>query len=68
MIAARLSILFLLTSMAIDAAQSDQGWTGAGIKNGVTLAFRDDQRLDARQVRAVAELPHAPGRDYSGSV
>ena len=61
MIAARLSILFLLTSMAIDAAQSDQAWTGAGIKNGVTLAFRDDPQLNARQVRAVAELPHAPG-------
>ncbi len=61
MIAARLSILILLTSMAIEAAQSDQGWTGAGIKDGVTLSFRDDRQLNARQVRAVAELPHAPG-------
>ena len=47
--------------MAIDAAQSDQGWTAAGAKNGVTLAFRDDPQLNARQVRAIAELPHAPG-------
>ena len=62
MIAASLSILFLFSSMAIDAAQPDQGWTDAGIKNGVTLAFRDDPQLDARQVRAVAELPHAPGQ------
>ena len=47
--------------MAIDAADSDQAWTEAGIKNGVSLAFRDDPQLDARQVRGVAELPHAPG-------
>jgi hypothetical protein len=61
MIAARLSILFLLMSMAIDAVQTDQGWTEAGTKNGVTLAFRDDPGLNARQVRAVAELPHPSG-------
>lgn len=59
MIAARLSILFMCASMVIDAAQTDPGWTEAGIKNGVALAFRDDPQLDARQVRAVAELPHA---------
>jgi len=62
MIAARLSILLLFASMSIDAAQTDQGWTGAGIKNGVTLTFRDDPQLNARQVRAVAELPHGPDR------
>lgn len=53
--------LVLFSLMAIDAAQTDQGWTEAGVKNGVTLAFRDDPQLSARQVRAVAELPHAPG-------
>ena len=60
MIAARLSVLLLLASMAMAAAQIDQGWTGAGVKNGVTLEFRDDSQLNARQVRAMAELPHAP--------
>jgi hypothetical protein len=62
MIAARVSVLFLLASIAVDAGQTDQGWTDAGIKNGVTLTFRDDPQLNARQVRAVAELPYAPGR------
>jgi hypothetical protein len=62
MIAARLSILFLFASMAVDAAPTDQRWTAAGVKNGVTLTFRDDPQLNTRQVRAVAELPHAPGR------
>ena len=61
MIAARTSILLLCASVALDAGQVDAGWTAAGIKNGVTLAFRDDPQLNARQVRAVAELPHAPG-------
>lgn len=61
MIAARISMLLLCASVAFDAAQVDEGWTAAGTKNGVTLAFRDDPQLNARQVRAVAELPHAPG-------
>jgi hypothetical protein len=46
--------------MLLEAAQDDHGWTAAGIKNGVTLAFRDDPQLDARRVRAIAELPHPP--------
>lgn len=62
MIAASLSILLLLVSRAVDTDQPDQGWTAAGIKNGVALAFRDDPQLNARQVRAVAELPHTPGQ------
>lgn len=65
MIAARLSVLLLLASMAVAAAQTDQGWTHAGIKNGVTLALRDDPRLKARQMRAIAELPHAPDQIIS---
>lgn len=62
MTAARLSFLLLFASMVVDAAQTDRGWTGAGIKNGVTVTFRDDPQLNARQVRAVAELPYAPDR------
>ena len=62
MIAARLSIPLLFAAMTAAAAQPDQGWTEAGIKNGVTLAFRDDSQLNAREVRAVAELPHPPAR------
>lgn len=61
MFAARLSVLFLFASMtAVDALQVEQAWQDAGVKNGVTLSFRDDPQLNARQVRAVAELPHAP--------
>ena len=55
-------MLLLVALMTVAAAQSDQGWTPAGIKNGVSLAFRDDPQLNARQVRAIAELPHAPGQ------
>jgi hypothetical protein len=53
-------LLVLFIPVAIVTSQTDQGWTAAGIRNGVTLAFRDDPQLDARQVRAVAELPHSP--------
>ena len=60
MIAGRLSMLLLFSSLALDAGQGDQRWTEAGTKDGVTLSFRDDQQLNARQVRAVAELPHTP--------
>jgi len=62
MIAARLSILMLATSVALQAAQAAPGWTDAGTKGAVTLAFRDVPQLNAREVRAVAELPHAPGQ------
>jgi hypothetical protein len=61
MLAARLSTVLLCSSLALAAAQTDQGWTPAGTQDGVTLAFRDDPQLDARRVRAVAELPHASG-------
>jgi hypothetical protein len=61
-IAARLPILLLCAATTVAAIQTDQGWTAAGIKNGVTLTFRDDPQLNAREVRAVAELPHPPAR------
>jgi len=32
-------------------------WTAAGIKNGVTLTYREDIAVDAREVRAVVDLP-----------
>jgi hypothetical protein len=43
----------------------DAGWTGAGTKNGVTLAFRDDPKLAAREVRATSELPFPAARILS---
>lgn len=51
--------------LAIAAAalmQADAGWTAAGIDHGVTVAYRDDRQLNAREVRAVAELPFAAAR------
>jgi Polyketide cyclase / dehydrase and lipid transport len=48
--------LMLLTG-ALVAATGDAVWTSAGTKDGVTLAFRDDQALGAREVRATSELP-----------
>jgi START domain len=51
--------------MAAGATQSDNGWSAAAVENGVTVTFRDDARLDAREVRAVAELPHPSGRIVS---
>ena len=56
------TLLLLITLVAVVVTQTDQGWTAAGMKNGVTLTFRDDPQLDARQVRAVGELPHPPER------
>ena len=52
----------MCASIVVDAGQSDPGWTDAGVKNGVALTFRDHPQLNAREVRAIAELPHAAGR------
>ena len=38
------------------AAAQEPGWTAAGTRAGVTLAFRDDAGMDAREARATAEL------------
>jgi hypothetical protein len=38
-------------------AQAADSWTPAGITQGVTLAFRDDPKLELREVRATTELP-----------
>lgn len=58
----RLCPLVLLAAALAQGAQPDRAWTEAGRKNDVTLAYRDNSQLDAREVRAVAELPHASGR------
>jgi ribosome-associated toxin RatA of RatAB toxin-antitoxin module len=53
-----LLLLILLTQAAAD------GWTAAGTKGGVTLAFRDDAALEVREVRATTELPFPAARIF----
>ena len=48
---------FVLLAGAFVAATDNADWTSAGTKDGVTLAFRDDPALAAREVRATSELP-----------
>lgn len=40
----------------------DGAWEPAGVRDGVTLAFRDGQAAGVREVRATAELPAAAAR------
>jgi ribosome-associated toxin RatA of RatAB toxin-antitoxin module len=40
------------------------GWTPAGIRGDVTLAFRDDAQLEVREVRATTELPFPASRIF----
>lgn len=48
---------FLLV-LTVGAAQATEtSWTAAGVKDGITLAYRDDPGTGAREVRATAELP-----------
>lgn len=56
--------LFFLTAASIAgvSASAQQDWKPAGSNHGVTLTYRDDPQLDAREVRAVAELAHPAGR------
>ena len=53
--------VLVLVSWAQAAAGS---WTAAGTTRGVALAFRDDPRLDVREVRATAELPFPAARIF----
>lgn len=53
--------LLVLLSLA-QAAAGD--WTAAGTTRGVTVTFRDDRRLDVREVRATTELPFPAARIY----
>lgn len=39
-------------------------WTAAGVKNGVTLSYREDLAVDAREVRATVDLPFAVTRIF----
>jgi hypothetical protein len=54
--------LLVLVALA-QAAATD--WTPAGTTRGVTVTFRDDPRLDVREVRATTELPFPAARIYS---
>ena len=47
---------------ALTAVQASQDWMPSGVKDGVTLAFREVPSLDAREVRAIAEIPYAAER------
>jgi ribosome-associated toxin RatA of RatAB toxin-antitoxin module len=40
------------------------GWIPAGTTHGVTLEFRDDPRLEVREVRATTELPFPAARIF----
>ena len=40
------------------------GWTSAGTRDGVTLAFRDDPQLEVREVRATTDLPFPVARIF----
>jgi ribosome-associated toxin RatA of RatAB toxin-antitoxin module len=47
----------MLLASAHAGARRDAEWTSAGTRAGVTLAFRDEPVLNAREVRATSELP-----------
>jgi ribosome-associated toxin RatA of RatAB toxin-antitoxin module len=53
---------FLLLALLAQAVPTD--WTAAGTRGAVTLAFRDDQPLEVREVRATTELPFPAGRIF----
>lgn len=55
--------LVLGATLTFSVQHSD--WTAAGTKDGVVLHYRDDAGLGAREVRAVAELPHPADRIVS---
>jgi hypothetical protein len=62
MVGARFATAVLLAASIGLYASQESTWVDAGSKDGVSLTFRDDPQLNAREVRAVAELPHASGR------
>ncbi len=59
---ARLIGLTLLATHTITASQPERQWVAAATGSGVALSYRDDPALDAREVRAIAELPHPADR------
>ena len=56
------ALLALAASLTIATLPSEPQWRSAGTRNGVELSFRDDALLEAREVRASAELPYAADR------
>jgi hypothetical protein len=44
------------------ALHASQDWVASGVKDGVAVAFRDVPSLEAREVRAIAEIPHPAHR------
>jgi hypothetical protein len=56
-----LAALILLAASS-DTTGDEPGWTDAGARDGVTLAYRDNPQLAAREVRATTELPYAASR------
>jgi len=55
----------LLVSVGSVTADGNTGWTDAGTKGGVALAFRDDPVLAVREVRATADLPFPAKQIFS---
>jgi hypothetical protein len=55
----RIAPLCVTVAVSIVSATvaADTEWTDAGTKRGITLAYRDDPSLSAREVRATADLP-----------
>ena len=51
-------------ALALTTTNASQDWVPSGAKDGVTLAFRDVPSLDAREVRAIAEIPHPAERIF----
>ena len=49
-------------ALALTTTNASQDWVPSGVKDGVALAFRDDPILEAREVRATAEIPHGAER------
>jgi len=49
----------VIAALALLTFAPDQDWVAGGVSNGVAVSFRDNTAAQAREVRAVAELPHA---------
>ena len=55
-------VAIAIAVVATATAGATQEWVAGENRNGVALAFRDDDELRVREVRAIAELPHEAGR------
>lgn len=52
-----MTLVCLLSPPTLGASDEEGVWIDAGTKRGVALAFRENLRLGAREVRATTELP-----------